>query len=346
MLNKLATKRLLAGLIDITIMVAIDKIIVISGINFTGALIFYYFFSLYQYNTTVGGILLNTKVVDFNNNNLGKGKKALRSAMIAIAFLAIGLTQIASKHLGPLLILLAIALPMFLTKNSVSLIDFFSRSRVVKDVDNTYEKYKKENALIFISAIVVIISFWGYLFVRTQNCYDWFHKKEFRLVTEKCEKVAKISLNPDMYYTIGFSNRFIGQYNKAIELLQKSKLLGKKDIDFVIASVYVDKKDYDKAIEIASRNLNDINMLSVLSMTHAIKASHLKNMDDLMSAYAYSKIIISKSKNLSDIEIQTNKAVIDSAYQFVENVEKSFNPSQKKQANKKFKEVMDKMTNN
>ena len=87
-------------------------------------------------------------------------------------------------------------------------------------------------------------------------------------------------------------------------------------------------------------------MLSVLSMTHAIKASHLKNMDDLMSAYAYSKIIISKSKNLSDIEIQTNKAVIDSAYQFVENVEKSFNPSQKKQANKKFKEVMDKMTNN
>lgn len=327
-------------------MVAIDNIILISGINFTGAPIFYYFFSLYQYNTTVGGVLFNTKVVDSNNNNLGKGKKALRSAMIAIAFLAIGLTQIASKYLGPLLILLVIALPMFLTKNSVSLIDFFSRSRVVKDVDNTYKKYKKENALIFISAIVIIISFWGYLFIRTQNCYDWFHKKEFRLVTEKCEKVAKISLNPDMYYTIGFSNRFIGQYNKAIELLQKSKLLGKKDIDFVIASVHVDKKDYDKAIEIASGNLNDINMLSVLSMTHATKASHLKNMDDLMSAYAYSKIIISKSKNLSDIEIQTNKAVIDSAYQFVENVEKSFNPSQKKQADKKFKEVMDKMTNN
>ena len=343
MLNKLATKRLLAGLIDIIIMVAIDKIIVISGINFTGAPIFYYFFSLYQYNTTVGGVLFNTKVVDSNNNNLGKGKKALRSAMIAIAFLAIGLTQIASKHLGPLLILLVIALPMFLTKNSVSLIDFLSRSRVIKDTDNTYEKYKKENALILVSAIIIIISFWGYLFVRTQNCYDWFHKKEFRLVTEKCEKVAKISLNPDMYFTIGISNRFTGQYNKAIELLQKSKLLGKKGIDFVIASVYVDKKDYDKAIEIASRNLDDINMLSVLSMAHATRASHLEKMDDFMSAYAYSKVIISKTKNLSNTEIQASKAIIDSAYKFVENVEKSFNASQKKQAEKRLKEVMEKV---
>lgn len=350
MLNKLATKRLLAGLIDIIIMIAIDKIVLISGTSFTAAAPLYYFMSLFKYNTTVGGVLLNIRIANIDGNDLTKAKKLLRAFIFVLAFFAVSLSQlIDGTNLWPLVILIVIALPMFFTKKSVSLIDFFSRSRVIKDANNTYEKYKKENALIFASAIILILSFFAFLFIRTNNCYDWAQKREFQTVIQKCEKITKISRDSGMHYNLGLAYRFTKQHEKALNTIKKAKLLGNKNADFATASIYIDKKEYDVAIEIASSNLNDIKMLSVLAIAHAMKASGSNSFDELINSYAYSKAIIHKSKDLSEAEIKSDPDIsmmVDTSYKFIDHTEKNFKPSQKKQADKRFEEVMKKMTSN
>ena len=59
--------------------------------------------------------------------------------------------------------------------------------------------------------------------------------------------------------------------------------------------------------------------------------------------------IIHKSKDLSEAEIKSDPDIslmVDTAYKFINHTEKNFKPSQKKQADKRFEEIIKKITSN
>ena len=340
--QKLFTKRALSSLVDIAIMLAIANLTKLFTPNLSAAPIIYYTMCLFRYNTTVGGVLFNVKFVDKSNSNLGTGKKVLRLMLVAILYLVISLVQLQNLYLAILLIFLLIILPMFFTRKSVSIIDFFSRTRVIEDSGYTYRKFRKENIIFFILIVVFLLSFIGYLIIAAQSCYSLFQKKSYKLVIEECQRVTKISNDYDLHYILGISYRGIKEYDKALESLEISKILGKKNLDFLIAGIYLSKKDYSEVIDIVGRDLNNINNLSLLAITYGMRSLNENNKDDLVIAYAYANIAILKYNKVKHLSKVDDKTQMDQIYKFVDSAKKLLTQKQKDKAYKIQQEIITK----
>ncbi|MFT6332188.1 MAG: hypothetical protein ACJAW3_000516 [Lentimonas sp.] len=307
MFNNLIIKRLLAGIVDVIIILSVDRIISIFGVSFSAFITLYYYLSFHQYRTTLGGALLNIKTISSNGKDVFGGRNFLKSFIITIIFFIIGVSNIQNSvlmsYLVPSVTILIIVSSAFFTRNCVTLVDFLSRTRVITDEKYSYKEYKKFNLSILLVAATFVVSFWVYTSVKIHKCIKLGKQHNFEAIIKKCKTTAKLTNNPYLYYLLGHSYSETGRYNKSIEYFRTANILGQEEANFALVKAYLIKKDYNNAINIAKKNTNNITMLPLLSAAYALKNEDLNIGEDFILSHVYAKIFIIRADALKDREV-------------------------------------------
>ncbi|MFT6332247.1 MAG: tetratricopeptide (TPR) repeat protein, partial [Lentimonas sp.] len=268
-----------------------------------------------SYQTTYGGILLKIRTISKNGDDLNLIRKSIRSIIFGVIFLLVGQiqTQYANplNYIIPIAVIAAIFIPSFFLKNSLTLIDLFSSSKVVLEKEGRLVKAKKYEAIIIlIIAIIFTVSSSSYMFIKSTNCMKYAQQQNYQSIVEECPNVAKLTRNGYLNFIVGASYTEIEDYDNSLKYYKIAYSSGYKDAKFALANTYILlKQDYKSAIDLLEPNLNNETMVShsthILASAYLIKYASTNDVKDLMDFYTYADTYITISENSNDLAIKT-----------------------------------------
>jgi len=290
--KNITVKRLLSGLFDLSVILALKTLSDIAGNNYEFIVLIYYFLSFAILRTTAGGAILDTKAVMMNEEKSDLDIKfaILRSLVISIIIASIYYIYTSQtgilKYALPLVLVIAIIAPIFFTKGQLTIHDYLSKTQIVINKD-------KDKSLIKESIVILTISFSIISFIAVNTyytqikCKKLMEENNYVELINTCKFSAQISNDKEQYYKLGIAFLKQNEAPDAIKYLSKAEELGKEEAAFAIIKSHILNDDLVNAEEQAIKLIKDLSSSLVMSNTLMQRYRRLKDSEDLFAAYIY-----------------------------------------------------------
>lgn len=269
--EKAIIARLLAGSLDILILLALKNIINIFSYKFELLVIpAYYLFCLVRNSTTVGGIIFGIKIVEKSSKrtNINVKHSLIRSLVVssvtALTYYSFIKLDGMYHYIIPAMIVIVYVNPIFFTKNRLTLHDYASFSKVIKFKIKSKTLLKRA-VLILFSSILVVASF----FLLDSKCKQSVEDKDFAgesaLITQLCASTTHANYSEDEYYKLGISFLKKRKGRTATRFLEKAALAGNKKANILLIQSYAMSNKFGKAEKQAKKLIKDLAAPLIMS---------------------------------------------------------------------------------
>jgi len=303
--EKAIIARLLAGSLDILILLALKNIINIFSYKFELLVIpAYYLFCLVRNSTTVGGIIFGIKIVEKSSKrtNINVKHSLIRSLVVssvtALTYYSFIKLDGMYHYIIPAMIVIVYVNPIFFTKNRLTLHDYASFSKVIKFKIKSKTLLKRA-VLILFSSILVVASF----FLLDSKCKQSVEDKDFAgesaLITQLCASTTHANYSEDEYYKLGISFLKKRKGRTATRFLEKAALAGNKKANILLIQSYAMSNKFGKAEKQAKKLIKDL--AAPLIMSNMFMQRYERNNDPkyIYKAYIYLNLYYLSYSNIS-----------------------------------------------
>ena len=293
---KAVTSRILAGLIDILILLALKNIINIFGTKFELLIVpIYYIICLFKYSTTIGGVIFGIKIVEKTSKktNIRFPHVVIRSLIVSLVTAIVYYSYMnlisTMQYLIPAILTLFYINPIFFTKKRLTIHDYASQSKVIKY--KVQCKYLiKRSVLIFFSAIL-IVSLFALLDSKCKQAVDdKDYNNEGFFTIKVCSATTHAKYDQEDYYKIGVSLLKKGKGRSATKFLRKAAKLGQRKADILLIQSYSLSNQFRQAEAQTAKMIKDLAATLTMSNMFISKYENSKDPKDIYKAYIYLNI--------------------------------------------------------
>lgn len=287
--------RLMAGLIDISILLALKIVLNIFFHKFALLIIpIYYFLCLQLYSTTIGGVIFGIKIVEKTSKrtNIRFPHAISRSLIISAAVSLIYYSHIMQTgmlhYVLPAILGIIYVNPIIFTKNRLTLHDYLSKTKVIKFTINNKKLIKKSVLFLFTSILIICTS----LMLETK-CKENINIKNYNEafdISRLCSVTQNTKYSKDNHYTIGISLLKNKKARKSVFHLEKAAILGKEEAEIFLIQSYALSGSFRKAQKQTAKMIHDLAAPLIMSNMFITKYKKDNQETDLYNAYIYLNI--------------------------------------------------------